>query len=81
MFFTQQQRTFIISGMLCYLCIFVCLFLKEMDVFQIKLILRKRALQVLHWGGTQIIFWQSVRPEVWNPYPYLGIFLTQKPAE
>ena len=27
-------------------------------------------------GGTQIIFWRSVRPEVWNPYPYLRIFLT-----
>ena len=29
-------------------------------------------------GGTQIIFWQSVRPEVWNPYPYIRIFLTKK---
>ena len=28
-------------------------------------------------GGTQIIFWWSVRPKVWNPYPYLMIFLTQ----
>ena len=28
--------------------------------------------------GTQIIFWRTVRPEVWNPYPYLRIFLTQK---
>ena len=32
-------------------------------------------------GGTQIIFWRSVQPEVWNPYPYLRIFLTQKMAE
>ena len=29
-------------------------------------------------GGTRIIFWRSVRPEVWNTYPYLRIFLTQK---
>ena len=31
------------------------------------------------WGGTQIIFWWSVWPEVRNPYPWrLRIFLTQK---
>ena len=29
-------------------------------------------------GGTQIIFWQGLRPEVWNPYPYLRCFLPQK---
>ena len=32
-------------------------------------------------GGTRIIFWRSVRPEVWNPYPYLRIFLPQKMAD
>ena len=32
-------------------------------------------------GGTQIIFWRGVRPEVWNPYPYLRIFLPQKTAD
>ena len=26
-------------------------------------------------GGTQIIFYWGVRSEVWNPYPYLKIFL------
>ena len=25
-------------------------------------------------GGTRIIFWRSVRPKVWNPYPYLRSF-------
>ena len=39
-----------------------------------------------HWsvlarGGTRIIFWRGVRPEVWNPYPYLRIFLPQKTAD
>ena len=29
-------------------------------------------------GGTWIIFWGSVRPEVWNPYPYLRIFFHSK---
>ena len=29
-------------------------------------------------GGTQFIFWQGVRPEVWNLYPYLMIFLPHK---
>ena len=29
-------------------------------------------------GGTQIIFWRSVRPEVLNPYPYLRIFFSTK---
>ena len=29
-------------------------------------------------GGTRIIFWRGVRPEVWNPYPYLRIFLSSK---
>ena len=29
-------------------------------------------------GGTQIIFWRSVLPEVWNPYPYLRIFSHSK---
>ena len=29
-------------------------------------------------GGTQIIFWRGLRPEVWNPYPYLRIFVPQK---
>ena len=29
-------------------------------------------------GVTQIIFWQGVWPKVWNPYPYLRIFLPQK---
>ena len=28
--------------------------------------------------GTQIIFSESVQPEVWKPYPYLRIFLPQK---
>ena len=32
-------------------------------------------------GGTRIIFWRGVRPEVWNPYPYLRIFLPQKTAD
>ena len=32
-------------------------------------------------GGTRIIFWRDVRPEVWNPYPYLRIFLPQKTAD
>ena len=36
---------------------------------------------LLGGGGTQIIFWQSVRPEVRNPYPYQRIFLTQKMAD
>ena len=26
-------------------------------------------------GGTQISFWWGVRHKVWNPYPYLRIFL------
>ena len=29
-------------------------------------------------GGTQIIFDRGVQPAVWNPYPYLRIFLPQK---
>ena len=32
-------------------------------------------------GGTRIIFWRGVQPEVWNPYPYLRIFLPQKTAD
>ena len=32
-------------------------------------------------GGTRIIFWRGVWPEVWNPYPYLRIFLPQKTAD
>ena len=32
-------------------------------------------------GGTRIIFWRGVRPEVWNPYPYLRISLPQKTAD
>ena len=33
-------------------------------------------------GGTRIFFfWRGVRPEVWNPYPYLRIFLPQKTAD
>ena len=32
-------------------------------------------------GGTQIIFWRGVRPEVWNAYLYLRIFLPQKTAD
>ena len=31
--------------------------------------------------GTRIIFWWGVRLEVWNPYPYLRIFLPQKTAD
>ena len=30
------------------------------------------------WGGTQMILWWGVRPVVWNPYPYLRIFLPKK---
>ena len=29
-------------------------------------------------GGTRIIFWRSVRPEVQNPFPCLRIFLAKK---
>ena len=29
-------------------------------------------------GSIQIIFWRNVQPEVWNPYPFLRIFLPQK---
>ena len=32
-------------------------------------------------GGTRIIFWWGVLPEVWNPYPYLRIILPQKMAD
>ena len=32
-------------------------------------------------GDTRIIFWRGVRPEVWNPYPYLRIFFPQKTAD
>ena len=34
-----------------------------------------------HPRGTPIIFWQCVQPKVWNPYPYLRIFLSQKTAD
>ena len=36
---------------------------------------------IIPGGGTRIIFWRGVRPEVWNPYPYLRIFLPQKTAD
>ena len=32
----------------------------------------------VRWGGTQIIFWRGVRPEIWNPYPYLRGFFSLK---
>ena len=32
-------------------------------------------------GGTRIIFWRGVQPEVRNPYPYLRIFHPQKTAD
>ena len=32
-------------------------------------------------GESRIIFWRGVRPEIWNPYPYLRIFLPQKTAD
>ena len=32
-------------------------------------------------GVTQIIFDEIMRPVVWNPYPYLRIFLPQKMAD
>ena len=38
----------------------------------------KHDLEVWLPGGTQIIFWGGVRSEVWNPYPYLRIFLPPK---
>ena len=29
-------------------------------------------------GGTRTCFWRGVRREVWNPFPYLRIFLPQQ---
>ena len=43
--------------------------------------LGKQCLAVCDGGGNWIIFWRSVQPEVWNPYPHLRIFLTQKIAK
>ena len=41
--------------------------------------------QIARWmpggRGTRIIFWRGVRPKVWNPFPYLRIFLPQKTAD
>ena len=52
-----------------------------LDLMESSAISFVRSSEVLPEGGTQIIFWRGVRPEVWNPYPYLRIFLPQKMAD
>ena len=32
-------------------------------------------------GVLKLFFDEGVQPEVWNPYPYLRIFLPQKPVD
>ena len=40
-----------------------------------------QSINIPREGDTQIIFWRGVRPEVWNPYPNLKIFSSQKMAD
>ena len=67
-------------------CLSEIFFLSEMKLDWIAFSKELAKFKLGGGGGTQIIiffliFWQSVQPWVWNPYPYQRIFLTQKTAE